>query len=93
MSWDSKDSQRHRGRGPAGTVVSELPAPAAPKEGLPEVLPTVADMLFWDAATNDQWQDAGVSHEEARELAALGMISDRQWDAWSRIARRGVQEV
>lgn len=93
MSWDSKDNQRQRGRGVTGTAVPGLPAPAAPKEGLPEVLPTVADMLFWDAATNDLWQDAGVSHEEARALAAMGMISDRQWDAWSWIARRGVQEV
>ena len=93
MSWDSKDNQRQRGRGPAGTVAPDLPAPAAPKEGLPEVLPTVADMLFWDAATDDPWQDAGVSHEEARELAALGMISDRQWDAWSWLCKRGVQEV
>lgn len=93
MSWDSKDSQRQHGRRPAGTVAPGLPAPAASKEGLPEVLPTVADLLFWDAASDDPMQDAGVSHEEARELVALGMISDRQWDAWSRIVRRGVTEV
>ena len=93
MSWDSKDGQRQRGRSMAGQEPLGLPAPAVPKEGLPEVLPTVADLLSWEAASDDPWQDAGVSHEEARERAALGMLSDRQWDAWSWICKRGVQEV
>ncbi len=94
MSWDSKDSQRQQGRGAVGPARGSgaLPDAVAPKDGPPDAAPATADMLCWDAA-GDGTADAGVSQAEARELAAMGMVSDRGWAAWSRIARRGVTEI
>ena len=94
MSWDQKDSQRQQSRPAPGLPARGAPAASVTPQpdGALDALPTVADTLFWDAA-GDPLQDYGVSQEEARELAAAGMLSDRQWSLWSRVARRGVTEV
>lgn len=97
MSWDSKDSARQQSRKAPGLVGSRrslTPAVATGTElgGVLDAMPVEADTLFWDAA-GDPRQDYGVSQEEARELAAMGMLNDRQWSAWSKVAKRGVTEV
>lgn len=92
MSWDSKDHLRQRGRQSVGGL-DGFPAMLPPKEGAPDAMPTLAEMIFWDAAMDDGTQDDWVSRDDARELMEMGMVSGKQWDAWAHIARRGITEI
>ena len=92
MSWDSKDYLRQRGRQPvSGSDASPVTLP--PRGGILDAAPIVAETIFWDAAMDNASQDDWISRDDARELAEMGIVSRKQWDAWAHIARRGITEI
>lgn len=97
MTWSIQDTQRqgHAGRateargsflertGQEGQSAHE--APLAPEE---------TALFSWGAtADEDDLPVSLLSRAQERELQWEGMPTAQEWGAWSRIARRGVEEV
>ena len=62
--------------------------PAATMTDDHAALPTFAHFL------DDPWEGSDrVPPEVERELNTMGMITNRQWDAWARLCRRGLYEI
>ena len=67
-------------------AMAGVPPPALTDESF--VLPTFVDMR------DDTWEASDyVPPEVERELNTMGMITDRQWNAWARLCRRGLYEI
>ena len=95
MTWDIKDlAQRTRDivtpiTGHESPQSAEVPPYVLDSEGVP-MLPTVAAGLSWDDADD---MPRRLPQDVERELLIHdGFVSEREWDMWARICRRGITE-
>jgi hypothetical protein len=100
MSWNLHDSLGPAGapgRGPRlaareqeDAVPGTFPGMAA--SAVPTAVPTVAEEMSWGADADEAEEDALWHREHVAELEASGLVSPRQWAAWSWLCRRGIRE-
>lgn len=96
MTWQASDLLTTKSRQP-GKAIPDASSHSAPDAtpfvlddtGVP-MLPTVAAGLSWDDVDADA--PARWTQDMERELITEGFVSEREWQYWAKIARRGIIE-